>query len=100
MIHEHTEIESSPGLTGQTPYLAGCLFSFQLYPFIVEEGNIFSNDLMGLLESWVLDLAKGFFFEISKKSFPWGCGPTVVVSAISLPYPVELIYFAPDFSIQ
>ena len=75
-----TQNKKAPRLFGQTPYLVGCLFVFQLYPFIVVKVNIIIDDLLSLLESRVLDPANGFFFEMTKEVFHGSIIPAVAPS--------------------
>jgi len=64
-------------LSGQTPDLCGCLSCFQLYPFIVEEMDIFVNDLLDLLEGQEGEMTERLLFEMSKEVFHRGIVPAV-----------------------
>ena len=64
----------------QTPSLVGCLFCFQLYPFIVVEVNIFIDEQLSFLEGWFLELAEILFFEMTEEVFHWGIVPAVARS--------------------
>lgn len=51
-----TKKESALWLVRQTPSLVGCLSCFQLYPFVVVEVDIFIDQLLSFLESWLVEL--------------------------------------------
>src|SRR5512147_3148087 len=61
----------------QTPSLVGCLFCFQLYPFVVVKVNILIDQLSGFFKSWCFELAEIFFFEMTEEVFHRGVVPTV-----------------------
>ena len=69
--------KKATSLTGQTPYLIGCLFCFQLYPFVVEEMNVIIDDVDSLLKGGRFELAESFFFEMAEEVLHRGIVPAI-----------------------
>jgi len=48
-----------------------------LYPFVVVERDILIDDLSGLLEGGISNMAQSFFFEVTEEVLHGGIVPTV-----------------------
>ena len=60
--------------------MVGCLSCFQLDPFIIVKMDVFSHQLLGLLEARQREMAEIFFFEVGEEILCWCIVPAVAAA--------------------